>query len=146
VTEIIQHVEYSVPMARVAEIAQNATAHWGNLLTPTVTRDADVSSADCSAVRRALYTHTYTYKLASFLNHIRLAMIRHAHEKGTSKPVFIGWLQALTAECVWDWVATRVNETYCGHIILTIYIYQFFRLLSEKGGGMGNLVPQLRWP
>jgi hypothetical protein len=24
VTEIIQHVEYSVPMARVAEIAQNA--------------------------------------------------------------------------------------------------------------------------
>jgi hypothetical protein len=40
VTEIIQHVEYSVPMARVAEIAQNATAHWGNLLTPTVTSDA----------------------------------------------------------------------------------------------------------
>ena len=43
VTEIIQHVEYSVPMARVAEIAQNATAHWGNLLTPTVTSDAQLS-------------------------------------------------------------------------------------------------------
>jgi hypothetical protein len=40
-TEIIQQVEYSVPMARVAEIAQNATAHWGNLLTPTV--DAQLS-------------------------------------------------------------------------------------------------------
>jgi hypothetical protein len=43
VTEIIQHVEYSVPMARVAEIAQNATAHWGNLLTPTVTSDTQLS-------------------------------------------------------------------------------------------------------
>jgi peptide methionine sulfoxide reductase MsrB len=43
VTEIIQHVEYSVPMARVAVIAQNATAHWGNLLTPTVTSDAQLS-------------------------------------------------------------------------------------------------------
>jgi hypothetical protein len=39
VTEIIQHVEYSVPMARVAEIAQNATAHWEYLLTPTVTSE-----------------------------------------------------------------------------------------------------------
>jgi hypothetical protein len=37
------NVEYSVPMARVAEIAQNATAHWGNLLTPTVTSDAQLS-------------------------------------------------------------------------------------------------------
>jgi hypothetical protein len=43
VTEIIQHVEYSVPMASVAEIAQNAIAHWGNLLTPTVTSDAQLS-------------------------------------------------------------------------------------------------------
>jgi hypothetical protein len=43
VTEIIQHVEYSVPMACVAEIAQNATAHWGNLLTPTVTSDAQLN-------------------------------------------------------------------------------------------------------
>jgi hypothetical protein len=34
---------YSVPMARVAEIAQNATAHWGDLLTPTVTSDAQLS-------------------------------------------------------------------------------------------------------
>jgi hypothetical protein len=42
-TEIIQHVEYSVPMACVAEIAQNATAHWGNLLTPTATSDAQLS-------------------------------------------------------------------------------------------------------
>jgi hypothetical protein len=39
----IQHVEYSVPMAGVAEIAQNATTHWGNLLTPTVTSDAQLS-------------------------------------------------------------------------------------------------------
>jgi hypothetical protein len=45
VTEIIQHVEYSVPMARVAEIAQNATAHWGNPLQSRVT----LSSADISA-------------------------------------------------------------------------------------------------
>jgi hypothetical protein len=43
VTDIIQHVEYSVPMARVAEIAQNAPTHWGNLLTPTVTSDAQLS-------------------------------------------------------------------------------------------------------
>jgi hypothetical protein len=28
VTEIIQHVEYSMPIARVAEIVQNATAHF----------------------------------------------------------------------------------------------------------------------
>jgi hypothetical protein len=34
---------YSVPMARVAEIPQNATAHWGNLLTQTVTSDAQLS-------------------------------------------------------------------------------------------------------
>jgi hypothetical protein len=27
----------------VAEIAQNATAHWWNLLTPTVTSDAQLS-------------------------------------------------------------------------------------------------------
>jgi hypothetical protein len=27
----------------VAEIAQNATAHWGNLLMPTVTSDAQFS-------------------------------------------------------------------------------------------------------
>jgi hypothetical protein len=51
VTEIIQHVEYSVPMARVAEIAQNVTAHWGNLLTPTVTSDAQLSSAQLSSVQ-----------------------------------------------------------------------------------------------
>jgi hypothetical protein len=31
VIDIIQHVEYSLPMARVAEIAQNASAHWGEL-------------------------------------------------------------------------------------------------------------------
>jgi prephenate dehydrogenase len=37
VTEIIHHVEYLVLMALVAEIAQNATARWGNLLTPMVT-------------------------------------------------------------------------------------------------------------
>jgi hypothetical protein len=43
VTKIIQHVGYSVQMACVAEIAQNATAHWGNLLTPTVTSDAQLS-------------------------------------------------------------------------------------------------------
>jgi hypothetical protein len=43
VTKIIQHVEYSVPMARAAEIAQNATVHWGNLLTPTVKSDAQLS-------------------------------------------------------------------------------------------------------
>jgi hypothetical protein len=43
VTEIIQHVEYSVPMARVAEFAHNATAHWGNLLTPTITSDTQLS-------------------------------------------------------------------------------------------------------
>jgi hypothetical protein len=43
VTEIIQHVEYSQPMARVAEIAQNAATHWENLLTPTVTSDAELS-------------------------------------------------------------------------------------------------------
>ena len=42
VTKIIQHVEYSVPMARAAEIAQNATVHWGNLLTPTVKSDAQL--------------------------------------------------------------------------------------------------------
>ena len=35
-TEIIQHVKYSVLMARVAEIAQNATAHWENLRTLSV--------------------------------------------------------------------------------------------------------------
>jgi hypothetical protein len=34
---------WSKSMARVAEIAQNATAHWGNLLTPTVTSDAQLS-------------------------------------------------------------------------------------------------------
>jgi hypothetical protein len=28
VTEIIQNVEYSMPMARAAEIVQNATAHF----------------------------------------------------------------------------------------------------------------------
>jgi hypothetical protein len=50
VTEIIQHVEYSVPMARVAEIAQNATAHWGNLLTPTVTSDAQLISPVCAGL------------------------------------------------------------------------------------------------
>jgi hypothetical protein len=45
VTEIIQHVEYSVPMAGVAEIAQNyATAHYGNfLIRGTVTSDAQLS-------------------------------------------------------------------------------------------------------
>jgi hypothetical protein len=43
VTKIIQHVEYSVPMACVAEIAQNATAHWGNWLTPTITSDDQLS-------------------------------------------------------------------------------------------------------
>jgi hypothetical protein len=39
---IIQHVEYSVPKARVDEIIQ-ITAHWGNLLTPTITSDALLS-------------------------------------------------------------------------------------------------------
>ena len=33
---IIQHVEYSAPMARVNISAQNATAHWRNLLKPNV--------------------------------------------------------------------------------------------------------------
>jgi hypothetical protein len=33
----------SVPMARVAEIAQNATAHWANFLTSTVTSDDQLS-------------------------------------------------------------------------------------------------------
>jgi hypothetical protein len=32
-----------IPVARVDEIDQNATAHWGNLLTPTVTSDAQLS-------------------------------------------------------------------------------------------------------
>ena len=48
VTEIIQHVEYSVPMARVAEIAQNATAHWGNLL------DAQLIAPVCAGLNMHL--------------------------------------------------------------------------------------------
>ena len=37
VAKNIQHVEYSVQMARVKENSKNVTAHWGNLRTPTVT-------------------------------------------------------------------------------------------------------------
>ena len=47
-------------MARAAEIAQNATVHWGNLLTPTVKSDAQLSWYS-SSVRRA-------YALSEFFN------------------------------------------------------------------------------
>ena len=39
VYKIIQHVEYLAPMARVTKCTENGTAHWRNLLTPTVTSD-----------------------------------------------------------------------------------------------------------
>jgi hypothetical protein len=52
VIEIIQHVEYSVPMACVAEIVQNATAHWGTCLRQQ--SRVTLSSADSSSVRQAL--------------------------------------------------------------------------------------------
>jgi hypothetical protein len=42
VTKIIQNI-YSMLMARVDEIAQNATADWGNLLTSKVTSDVQPS-------------------------------------------------------------------------------------------------------
>ena len=45
VHKIIQHVEYSAPMARVPKIAENCTAPLGNV---------PLSSAVSSSVRRAL--------------------------------------------------------------------------------------------
>ena len=43
VHEIIQHVVYPAPMARVAKITEYDTAHLGKQLTPTVTTDAQLS-------------------------------------------------------------------------------------------------------
>ena len=43
VHEIIQHVEYPTPMARVAKITEYDTAHLRKQLTPTVTTDAQLS-------------------------------------------------------------------------------------------------------
>ena len=40
--EIFQHVEYSATKPRVNIGAQNSTAHWGNLLTPTGEADSGV--------------------------------------------------------------------------------------------------------
>ena len=57
--KIIQHVEYLALMARVTNCTENDTAHWRNLLTPTVTSD---SSADSSRMRRALIRHPMTYR------------------------------------------------------------------------------------
>ena len=43
VHEIIQHVEYPTPMARVAKITEYDTGHLRKQLTPTVTTDAQLS-------------------------------------------------------------------------------------------------------
>ena len=43
VHEIIQHVEYLTPMARVAKITEYDTTHLRKQLTPTVTTDAQLS-------------------------------------------------------------------------------------------------------
>ena len=43
VHEIIQHVEYPTPMARVAKITEHDTAHLWKQHTPTVTTDAQLS-------------------------------------------------------------------------------------------------------
>ena len=43
VLKIIQHVECRTPIARVPESAQNATAHWRNLLTPTSAAETALS-------------------------------------------------------------------------------------------------------
>ena len=41
--EIIEHVEYPMPMARVAKITEYDTAHLRKQLTQTVTTDAQLS-------------------------------------------------------------------------------------------------------
>ena len=43
VLEIIQHVEYPMPMARVAKITEYDTAHLRKQLTPIVTTNAQLS-------------------------------------------------------------------------------------------------------
>jgi hypothetical protein len=55
VTEIIQHVEYSLPMARVAEILKTPP-HTGGTCLHQQSR-VTLSSADISSVRRALDGH-----------------------------------------------------------------------------------------
>ena len=56
VIDIIQHVEYSVPMARVAEIAQTTPPHTGETCLRQQSR-VTLSSADSSSVRRDESNH-----------------------------------------------------------------------------------------
>ena len=56
VHEIIQHVEYPMPTARVAKITEYDTAHLRKQLTPTVTT-VTLTSADNLSVRRTHSVH-----------------------------------------------------------------------------------------
>ena len=54
VHKIIQHVEYLAPMARVTKFTENDTAHWRNLLSPTVTSGtlAQLIALVCAGLNR----------------------------------------------------------------------------------------------